>query len=679
MSILIVTEKPDAARKISWILSGGKAKTGKRGKVSWLEFNWSGDKVYCVGLRGHIVGLDFPPKFKDWNYTDLNELIDAKILTKSTERDVVSVLKDLAAKATKIIIATDYDREGELIGVEALNLAQKVKKFSSVQRAKYSSFTAPEINSSFGSLDKVDFDLADAANARQVIDLIWGAVLTRYMTLLQNDGVLSVGRVQTPTLAKIVERELEIRAFVPEPYWQITAMIKGQRWADPTRLGPDFRAIHEKVNFKKESEAKAVYAKVKGASLSTITDLNSKKQKSYPPAPFDTTQFVKEATILGLSAEKAMKIAEDLYMSGYISYPRTDNTAYPKELNLRAIVGKFLGTSEFGTEARLVDALATIRPTKGKKITVDHPPIYPVSYVDKGSLDADSWKVFDLIVRRFLATLYIPYQYETTTIILDIEDENFRASGAVIIEEGWRAIYNLGWRPPEALPPVKNGDVLPVLSVDIDKKQTQPPSRYSQGGLIQLMEKLGIGTKSTRHNIIKTLQKRGYITGGKVAQATELGVKMIESLQKYAKKVTTPEMTSELEEEMEDVGAGKLKADKVIEDSRDMLRKILAELKSNTSKIKKELGGKDSIGNCPDCGEPVEVRKSKKSGKRFVGCTGYPKCSRTYPLPQKGKVVPMHKACSKCGSPIVKIINGGKKKGGKPWIICVNMGCDGDG
>ena len=680
--MLIITEKPDAARKIGYILSGGKSVTRKAGKVSWLEFTWKGQQVYCVGLRGHIVGIDFPPQFKSWVISDLNAMINADPVTKSTVRDVVSVLRDLAKKVSTVIVATDFDMEGELIGVEALDIVKKSKKPGSIQRARYSSFTAPEINSSFSSLAAVDYDLADAANSRQVIDLLWGAVLTRFMTLTNgNDGVLSVGRVQTPTLAKIVERELEIRAFVPEPYWQITAMCKGQLWGSTKRIGDDFKCIHEQVNFKDESDAKRVYAKVKGATLSTIIDHEKRSKRERPPAPFDTTQFTKAATQLGLTAEQAMNTAESLYMKGIISYPRTDNTVYPATLDLRNLVVMLTGSTDHGSEARMVNAQTTLKPTRGKKATVDHPPIYPVANASKSSLTDNEWKVYDLVVRRFLATLYIDYEYDTTSIKLDIESEVFRASGAVVIEEGWRGIYRFGWHVPDPLPKLKKGDVLPVLSVDMEKKMTQPPNRYSQGGLIGMMEKLGIGTKSTRHNILKTLQRRDYISGGRSIQATELGIQVVGALQSHATKVTTPDMTSELEKEMEQVADGKKTSTIVIDHSRDMLRSILVELRKHTMAIKKLISKGESLGSCPKCGEDLEVRKGKKRGsKRFVGCSAWPKCNQTYPLPQRGKIVPDNRACSKCGSPVVKVIGGGKKpsKGkSKPWIICVNMGCGG--
>jgi DNA topoisomerase-1 len=674
--LLIITEKPDAARKISYILSGGKATTRKSGKVSWLEFTWSGKKVYCVGLRGHIVGLDFPSKFNKWNFKDLKALIDTDPVVKASEKDVVAVLKDLARKTTDVIIATDYDREGEFIGVTALDIVKGVKKPSLVKRAKYSSFTAPDIKAAFSKLDDVDYALADAAQGRQIIDLLWGAVLTRFMTLTQqasgngNSGVLSVGRVQTPTLARIVERELEIRDFKPEPYWQISAILKGHLKGSTKKLGPDFKALHEKVNFKKEADAKAVYAKVKGATLSTVLEVDKKDRWDRPPAPFDTTQFTQEATKQGLTAENAMKLAEELYMRGIISYPRTDNTVYPPTLGLRKLVRMFLG-SDFDKEASAVDALASLRPTRGKKQTPDHPPIYPVAAVSKSSLTTDEWTVYELIARRFLATLYTDYRFESTTVKLDIEDEIFRASGAVIVDKGWRDIYHYGWRKPEALPALKKGDVVPVKSVDIDKKMTLPPPRYSQGGLIGLMEKLGIGTKSTRHNILKTLLKRNYISGAKIVEATELGINVIESLTAYANKVTTADMTSELEKEMDQVATGTMKQAALITDSRKLLKDILTDLEKNTASIQKTITKKETIGPCPKCKKAeMEVRKSKR-GKRFVGCTGYPACDQTYPLPQKGKLIPLNRACRKCGAPTVKIISKGKS----PWVFCVDMGC----
>ncbi|MEM0350418.1 MAG: DNA topoisomerase, partial [Archaeoglobaceae archaeon] len=221
MSWVIVTEKQNAAERIASILFRD-VKTLKRGKISFF-YSPSND-AYVLGLKGHIVELDFPKEYRNWLKTSLMELINARFVKVEKEREIISLLKEIAKRAEKVTIATDYDREGELIGLEALEIIKSVKKDVEVDRVRFSAITREEILKAFSKPDKLDFNLALSALARQKIDLIWGAVLTRFISL--NSGrlgkdFLSVGRVQTPTLRLIVEREREIENFRPEKYYEI--------------------------------------------------------------------------------------------------------------------------------------------------------------------------------------------------------------------------------------------------------------------------------------------------------------------------------------------------------------------------------------------------------------------------------------------------------------------------
>ena len=220
---LIITEKDNAARRIAEILSEGSASAERRNGVN--VYRWGTKRV--VGLSGHVVGMDFPPEYNDWRDVEPVELIDAEVTKEPTQENIVTTLKQLARKAESAIIATDYDREGELIGKEAYELIREETGVP-VTRVRFSSITEREVREAFADPDEMDFDLAAAGEARQIIDLVWGAALTRFLSLSARqlgDDFISVGRVQSPTLKLMVDREREIEAFDPEDYWELFATL----------------------------------------------------------------------------------------------------------------------------------------------------------------------------------------------------------------------------------------------------------------------------------------------------------------------------------------------------------------------------------------------------------------------------------------------------------------------
>src|ERR687891_2000955 len=265
---LIVTEKNNSAKRIAEILGNG-AKEGSSYKVPYYTWSDSDGEHLAIGLKGHVLNPSFPEGYSNWQKTDLHELIDAKLIKEPTDKNVLRALRKVAKDATSVVIATDFDREGELIGLEALtevlsvnpDLERQVDN-GAVKRARYSALTKEEIERAFGELDDLSYDLAYAGEARQDIDLIWGATLTRAVSLATRrfgSNFLSVGRVQSPTLGLIVERELERRAHVPEPYWEVSA-----RFAHPDG---SFEAHHTTDKFWEKAEADAALAGTKSPGV----------------------------------------------------------------------------------------------------------------------------------------------------------------------------------------------------------------------------------------------------------------------------------------------------------------------------------------------------------------------------------------------------------------------------
>jgi DNA topoisomerase-1 len=650
---LIIAEKHDAAKRIAQILA--ESKPGSK-RVAGVDTYCFGDKV-VMGLSGHIVGVDYPPGYNNWQKVDCKDLIRAEIVVRPIQEKIIAALKSLGKKADRITIATDYDREGELIGVEALKIAQEVNPSLHADRVRYSAIVKEEILKAFKDSGKVDYCLAASGEARQIIDLVWGAALTRYISLTSGrlgKEFLSVGRVQSPTLAIIVDREKEIQSFVPKAYWEI--------YAD---LEKDLRVQHANGRIWEKAEVDGIISRL--GPVGVIKSIETKPRVDRPPAPFDTTSFIAAASGIGFSAANAMRLAEWLYVNGFISYPRTDNTVYPPSIDLAALTRLFLNGA-FSSEAEKL-LQGKMQPTRGKRSTTDHPPIYPTAPAEKSELKDDQWRIYELVVRRFFATLAEPCVWDATSIKVDIGPEPFRASGARLVEPGWRYYYHYSKAEEHILPELKKGERLRVIGHSVEAKETQPPARFSQGKLIKLMDELGLGTKSTRHDIISKLYARAYVQGNPM-RPTNTAYAVVDTLERYAPTITKPEMTQTLENDMTLISERNIKEDDVIEKSRVMLTSVFDELTSNQDGIGQSL--KDGlrtdkiVGTCEKCQSDLIIRRGHR-GTRFIGCSGYPECRFTLPLPRFGSVVVTDRVCEQHGMNHIRIINKGKR----PW----DLGC----
>jgi DNA topoisomerase-1 len=641
---LIITEKDNTARRIASILF----KDVKRERKYGINIYHSpSDNAYVLGLKGHIVELDFPKEYRSWQRVPLQSLLKAELVKEVKEKGIVRLLKELGRKASKVTIATDYDREGELIGFEALEIIREVNPSVKVDRAKYSAITPADIKNAFSNRTSVDINLAKAAETRQIIDLIWGSVLTRMISLSSGrlgKDFLSVGRVQSPTLRLIVEREKEIQSFVPSPYWEIFARFKHQNG--------EFEAKHVK-RFEVKEEAQKAFERI--GKTAEVTKFVKSTREEAKPIPFNTTEFLREASKF-MSPDRAMSIAENLYMNGYISYPRTDNTVYPKTLNVIGMAKQFLASnSPFKKEAEIVFSQEKIVPSRGRRETQDHPPIYPTAVATQNDLGKDEWKIYELVVRRFLATLAPTAIWDVKTAEIDANGEKFRASGRKLVREGWRAIYIYSKAEESFLPDMAEGDILEILKKNLVEKETKPPGRYSTGNLIKIMERLGLGTKSTRHEIIKKLYSRKYVYGNPL-RPTQTAFAVIDALKNNAETITLPDMTAKLEKDMDAIAEGKIQQNYVVEESVKFLQEILKSTNlSELSKNLKEGVRKDNvIGKCPECGRELVVRRTKDR-KRFIGCSGFPDCRFTLPLPQNGSLYVTAKKCKEHEINMVKI------------------------
>lgn len=665
---LIITEKNTTARRISTILSDGKARPMSKSRNPVYTFNINGDEVRCIGLKGHILKVDFPSEYQQWQDVEPKELIHADIIKVPTNKTLIKAVQGEARKADEVIIATDFDREGELIGVDAINKIREVRPDIPVKRARFSALTPVEIKRVFAHLEDPYYDLASAGEARQDIDLIWGASLTRFISLASTrlgKHFLSVGRVQSPTLALIVDREKKRKAFVSTPFWTLKVNCVKKNEA--------FQAVHARERFESEEEANEALSRLEDKAA--IKEVKATERSIGPPAPFNTTGLLTTAASLGFSAAKAMNIAENLYMNGYISYPRVDNTVYPPSLDLRGILRELSSNPEFAELCGMLLEKDKLTPTRGKKQTTDHPPIHPTASAPRGKLSPQEWKIYELVVRRFMATLADKAVVLSVRADLECGPEPFIARGSRIAEEGWYRYYPYGRKKEVVLPYLETGDVVRVEDPpELKRGETQPPARYNQGKLIEKMEEQGLGTKSTRHSIIESLYGRGYIYGDPITP-TETGIAVTEALRKFAGVISSPQMTAALEQDMDAIAEGTETQAEVVDKSRNMLAEVMHLLENSKEEVAAEIRngikGDRILGACPDCDANLRIVRAKKSKKRFVGCSGYPECTTTYPLPQTGTVMPTGEVCADCGAPKVRVMN----KGRRPWIFCLDPQC----
>ena len=674
--ILVVSEKNIAARRIAEILAVGKPTTDKVYSTPVYRFRRDGEDWVSIGLKGHIMKVDFPLELdgtdlKKWKLDSLPALVNAPVLKEGAEKGIIQSIKNLAKKADAVIIATDYDREGELIGADARDVVRSVHPDVPVSRVRFSAITNDEIERAFAEQGELSEDLADAGATRQDIDLVWGAVLTRYLTLASTAAakrawgdVLSAGRVQTPTLKLVVDRERD--AFVPEDYWTVKARFES--------AGTEFGASHATERFTSEGGAKQAMDAVEGAATGTVTAATKTRRTVKPPTPFNTTALQAAAAAEGLTPARAMRIAESLYMSGLISYPRVDNTVYPPSLDLRALLKTLDAVPHYHEHVQALLKKGSLTPTRGAKETTDHPPIHPTGAADPEKLKPEEFKLYNLVARRFMATLSEPAVLESTKVEIDVAGERFVARGDVVIAAGFRTVYPYGMKKEEHLPALAEGDTPAFLGAAMEAKQTQPPARYSQGKMIQEMEKLGLGTKATRHDIIQTLYDRKYVTGDPIAPTCK-GITVVSALEAHAERITTPDMTAELDAEMDQIARAEANRTDVVTHSRELLAEVMEVLLGQVPEVGEKL--KDAadedakVGACEKSGDDLLIKYSPKSRGYFVGCAGYPECDVTYPLPKNARYAALDEPCSVCDFTQVRVMQFRKQ----PWNLCLRPDC----
>jgi DNA topoisomerase-1 len=623
-------------------------------------------KNYTVKASvGHIMDL---PKSKLG--VDVEKDFAMTLIQIRGKAKVVNELKAAAKKSDRILLATDPDREGEAIAAHvALSIAGSIKH-EEVYRVLFNEITKKAILAAIEKPGKVDAHKVDAQQARRVLDRLVGYQISPLLWKKVRRG-LSAGRVQSVALRVICEREEEIKAFVPEEFWSLTALLEGA-------LPPQFEAKllkkdEEKLRIKSNEETQAILAALQGQTY-VVSKIDKKERRRNPVPPFTTSKLQQEAgRKLGYTSKRTMGIAQGLYEGvdigkegtvGLITYMRTDSTRVGKEAQdeARELIQSKYG-KEYVPEKPPVYASA-------KSAQEAHEAIRPTSVLHepdaiKQFLQPDQYKLYKLIWNRFVASQMNPAVIDQTSVDVTAGGYTFRATGSIVKFPGFMAVYMEEKSEDEApseedealLPPLNEGDTLKLIKLDPKQHFTQPPPRFSEALLVKTLEEKGIGRPSTYAAIISTIQERDYVS--KVEnkfRPSELGVLVNKLLVENFPEVLDVAFTARMEEELDKIEEGTMPWVEVIRDFYTPFSKSLEKAQVDMQDFKAEQVPTDIV--CEKCGKPMLVKWGRNG--QFLACSGYPDCKNTKPFTRNEDGVveeapeeTTDELCPKCQSPMM--------------------------
>lgn len=615
-----------------------------------------GNKFIVKASMGHIRDL---PKSQIGVEVDKN--FEPKYITIRGKGSILKELKDASKKVKNIYLAADPDREGEAI---AWHLAHYLEVGQDQPcRVVFNEITKQAVKDAFKSPRKIDMDLVNAQQARRILDRLVGYKISPLLWKKVKKG-LSAGRVQSVAVKLIFDRENEIKKFIPEEYWTITAKLS----SGPSGFEAKFYGISgEKKDLHNEQEVKEVLGLISNAAY-TVGEVKERERLRNPSPPFITSSLQQEAARkLNFRAHKTMSVAQQLYEGvdlgkegtlGLITYMRTDSTRISpiaQEEAREFITGKFgdkyipeAPRNYLKKGANAQDAHEAIRPTS---VTMEPEHVKP-------HLSRDQYRLYKLIWERFLASQMASAILDTVTVDIQAGDVLFRANGSTVKFPGFMKLYVEGndddtVEADKLLPPLKIGDRLENLGIDPKQHFTQPPPRYTEARLVKVLEELGIGRPSTYAPTLETIQKRGYVAmEEKKFVPTELGDLVIQLMEEFFPEIINVEFTAQMEGELDQVEEGQENWVQVLDTFYRSFEKRLTVAEEEMKEIEIQDEVSDEV--CEKCGSPM-VYKMGRFGK-FLACSGFPECRNTKPIVKDTGV-----ACPQCGNG--KIVERRSKKG----------------
>ncbi len=631
---LLVVESPSKARIISKYL---------------------GSKYKVIASVGHVRDL---PKSRLG--VDIENNFEPEYINIRGKGDTIKEIKKEAAASSKVLLATDPDREGEAISwhlAHLLGIDPDTKC-----RVMFNEINKQTVQEAIKDPKSIEMGLVDAQQARRVLDRLVGYQISPLLWKKVSWG-LSAGRVQSAALKLICDRENEINDFVPEEYWRIAADFGDGFVAELSKISG------RKAHVKTGEEADAIEEDL-GKGEYVVSSVKNGKRSTKPYAPFTTSSLQQDASIkLGFQTSKTMQIAQQLYEGvnlkgigarGLVTYIRTDSVrvsaqavAAASEYIRDKYGADYVGNNFFQNKNKAMqDAHEAIRPSD---VSLEPDAI-------KDSLTPDQYKLYDLIWKRFVASRMAAAEFDTVQVLIKNGKYEFKANGARMIFDGWKKVYKT--QNPEGevnIPKISEGEVLVLEKLIKEQKFTQPPARYTEASLVKEMEEKNIGRPSTYASIISVLVNRKYIKRVKKAlEPTKLGFDVIGILQDYFTDVVDVKFTGEMEDNLDSVEMGEKDWKKVIADFYEGFSKELKDADREVERIEKEVVLSDEV--CEICGKPMAIKEGRFG--KFLACTGYPECKNTKPIVKSTGV-----KCPKCGKDIIE------KKGRKSGKLF--YGCSG--
>jgi DNA topoisomerase-3 len=651
---LYLCEKPSQARDIARVLGASH-----RG-----EGCLRGTGICVTWCFGHLLEMAPPDgygeQYRRWRLETLPIIpADWRLQPRQAGRKQLNAIQGLLGEAREVVIATDADREGETIAREVLDL---YRWQGPVARLWLSALDETSIRKALAALrpgeQTCPLYLAGLGRARA--DWLVGMNLTRAYTLLGRSedqaGVRSVGRVQTPTLRIVVDRDRAIEAFVPVPYWDLIATFQPENDDRP------FRARWQPADSHRDSEgrctnepaARQVAQQVAG-SRGRVTDAQIERVTEPPPLPFDLGTLQQEASRRwGMGAQEVLDAAQALYETHKATtYPRTDCPYLPESMRgeaPRVLAALRQSDPMIADQVEAADSSLCSRVWNDAKITAHHAIIPTAVPCDLSKMGEREQRIYDLVRRRYLAQFCPPHRYDRTTVILNAGGETFQATGRRIVTSGWRALFGgedageQAANEQQELPPLSAGDTCHVSDARVEQRATRPQPRYTEGTLIaamkhaarlvsdpklkkKLRESAGLGTEATRAGILQTLIKRGFLRRHKRHLiSTDTGRLLIDTL---PEEVKDPGTTALWEQALDDIAQSRGDLDVFVTAQARWVRDLVQQVQSSDDPSKDGIQDAAPAHPCPDCGKPMRRRKGRRGF--FWGCSGYPECTTTLP------------------------------------------------
>ncbi|CAG9463966.1 unnamed protein product [Pedinophyceae sp. YPF-701] len=676
--VLNVAEKPSVAKEVSRVLSNGSAQCvgGARFNRNWsFAYNVAGQtyNMLFTSVAGHLKEIDFADaSVKKWRWDTLPALFDANLCSNvpSNLKEAEQNLKEQARDAALLVLWLDCDREGEAIAFEVIDVCKTTNWNIQIKRARFSALVPAELHRAMQNLDVPRERDAAAVAARQEIDLRIGAIFTRAQTLLlgdkfnwsvlpaharPNDGqsqIISYGPCQFPTLYFIVARAWEIQAHVPEAFWTIRVLFaeKGQRCVFEWQRG----RLYDK------GVAAVLMEACVAEGTARVISVDGRERQHWPPFPLSTLELQKRATsALRMPGAEVMKVAEELYQAGFISYPRTETDRFSRETDIQGIIDVQSHNPEWGQYAQaLLDPAQDLFmfPDRGQNDDKAHPPIHPT----RAPTDAEhsGWpvtkkKLYELVARSFLAACSKPAVGFETTMRIDVANEVFTAKGLMVQRRAWLDVYPYSsWGAgPNWLPPLQPGSVFTPSEISLDESKTQPPPKLSERDLISLMERHGIGTDATTADHIKKQLDRGYATkddGTMQFWPTKLGEALVHGYMTMGlDNMYLPGLRATIESNIDAIAGGRRTKQQVLAEAMQAFRLNFAQFDQQKhvlmSAVAKFFQGSENtnghpggagnaviLGPCrssPECGGQLCLHLPSPGHQGVVRCSAYPACS----------------------------------------------------